>query len=715
MGGVSASRDVRQRKQWGTALAKRKQNTGWTGQQVAAVPSTLPKNGVAKLNLGQSFAEYDLALDDPSTYVHTPAFAAAADFNSGKFFFVGRRGTGKTALRRYCAQGGQRTKVIVPEIFSPDSTILELDLLRNSTKRPFRSLVSAFHRSIQDELLSMWAADHPNHVGADALIRSELADFGGMDFDTRTLQFIARISRPLARGDEEAWLQENKVAKRLSDSMQELYSGRVDTNYTLIVDSIDDYWEGTEQSLVYLTAFMHACLETSAQIPWVRCLLFVRENIFERVRAGDSESSRLETSVVGMEWTNAQLLELVERRLNRPFNTKFALGGSTWNAWFERPDEARSEIFLYCQRRPRDVLIYTSHAIEAAQAGKHNQISIEDLQGARRRFSDNRLKDLGDEYAENYPQIGLVLSRFYGLGSRFTVAGLESLLERIRSDSGIARACGQWLLEYGDSIESFVRLLYNIGFVGIGRAGEVPRFRALGPQDTSPPPVSDSSDVVVHRCYWDALDLQDLLVRTLPEDHELGRKGVISDLPGGVDPIEYLERLDELANELRDLPHGREHAEAFEEIVGNVVRLCFFRALENVEHRVRDVDGRVIKDWVASNRAQAGFWELIRVRYQAVQVIWECKNYADLKADDFHQASYYLSEAGGRFVIVAYRGRQLTTAQYQHIKRIAAERRGLVLPLSERDLMTFIRQAKNGKIKEDHIQDRYDAVVRRVG
>jgi hypothetical protein len=123
----------------------------------------------------------------------------------------------------------------------------------------------------------------------------------------------------------------------------------------------------------------------------------------------------------------------------------------------------------------------------------------------------------------------------------------------------------------------------------------------------------------------------------------------------------------------------------------------------------------VIRDWVASNRAQGGFWELIRVRYQAVQIIWECKNYADLKADDFHQASYYLSEAGGRFVIVAFRGRELTSANYQHIKRILSERRGLVLPLTERDLLTFIRQAKNGKVKEDHIQDRYDTVIRKAG
>ena len=34
--------------------------------------------------------------------------------------------------------------------------------------------------------------------------------------------------------------------------------------------------------------------------------------------------------------------------------------------------------------------------------------------------------------------------------------------------------------------------------------------------------------------------------------------------------------------------------------------------------------------------AAGGFWEAMRHRYNATSVIWECKNYAVLSADDFH-------------------------------------------------------------------------------
>ena len=47
----------------------------------------------------------------------------------------------------------------------------------------------------------------------------------------------------------------------------------------------------------------------------------------------------------------------------------------------------------------------------------------------------------------------------------------------------------------------------------------------------------------------------------------------------------------------------------------------------------------------------------MRQRYDATQVIWECKNYENLKADDFHQVAYYSTKAMGRLVMVAFRGK----------------------------------------------------------
>jgi hypothetical protein len=681
------------------------------GPEVSAQStSPLPKGTLARLNVGQSFAEYDPALLDPTVYVRTPAINAALDPSGGKFFFVGRRGTGKTALRTYCATQTGRTRVIVPEIFSPSSIIFDLDLLENAKRGPFRTLVSVFKRTLIDELLLLWSELHGPHIELPEALAAERSGPCQEDFDERTLKAITSVARAVNANGDSTIIAINKTTKSLISDLKDLEHGNI--NYTLIVDSIDDFWDGSELALTYLTALMHACLEFSTQIPNARALLLLRENIFERVRARDPESSRVETSVTGLDWTHSQLLELIERRLNRALTAKFALGGKTWAAFFESADQSRTEIFEYCHNRPRDILIYVSHAIDLAQERRHQRIQIEDVDGARRRFSDNRFKDLGDEYAENYPQIALVLRRFYGLGRRYTPGGIESFIRKLLADREVTELCGSWIFDY-QQMEQFVRLLYNIGFIGLRRPGHAAQFRALGPQETSPPAVTDTDEVDVHKSYWDALDLQDALVRDLPEDSEFGRIGVIYDLPGGLNPVTYAEKLDDLSARLNTIPQGTSGAREFETAVGDVLKLCFFRALENVEERVRDVDGVVIRDWIAANRAQTGFWSAMRQRYDAMQVIWECKNYAELKASDFHQVAYYATKPIGRLIVIAFRG-DVQQSYYGHIRRVVAENNGIVLLFGIRDLKTFVRQNRNGKIKEDHIQDRYDQIVRKI-
>ena len=104
---------------------------------------------------------------------------------------------------------------------------------------------------------------------------------------------------------------------------------------------------------------------------------------------------------------------------------------------------------------------------------------------------------------------------------------------------------------------------------------------------------------------------------------------------------------------------------------------------------------------------------MVRTRYGATQVVWECKNFTELNADCFHQIAYYLTQESGKFGVIAFRG-EIKSHYYGHLKRIAGDKDGMVLLLGQRDLQVFIRQARNGKIKEDHIQDRYDETVRKI-
>jgi hypothetical protein len=177
----------------------------------------------------------------------------------------------------------------------------------------------------------------------------------------------------------------------------------------------------------------------------------------------------------------------------------------------------------------------------------------------------------------------------------------------------------------------------------------------------------------------------------------------------------YRTRLNELTQELADLPWGRPTSRQFEELVGEVIKLCFFRSLSNIQPRVRDVDGTVIRDWVASNRAPGGFWAIVRDKYKATQVLWECKNYGELKADDFQQAAFYMNDQAGRFLILVCRApAPLPQHAFEQVQRVFNQTKGLVLILRESDIKTFLRQALNGKQSEQHLQDIFDNTERLI-
>lgn len=688
----------------------KKKNT--TAAKSVQLPQ-LPNDALSRVTLGDSFAEYDLVLGSKNVFVSTAAYLAASDPSRNKCFFIGRRGTGKTAITLQLTKSPGKVLQIFPEVFAPLNTTVDAQAFQSAHQKAFRSVSIAFELTLQFELL--YELLQTGKISRDNLpdfVNQELNIDDNEDFDLRAVRFVTRILGHLQNNNDKSWLKDIKRAKILADALNKFVPSTA-KQFTLIIDRLDESWNGTPLNVSFLAALMHACGEFTTRVECARALLFLRENVFERVRKADSEFSRLETRVVSLSWSEEQLVECIERRLNAPFNSRWPLGGATWNVFFANPSESRTLIFEYCQNRPRDILTYLKFAIETAASKNHKQIEIDDILSARKRFSDSRLKDLGDEYDENYPRIMNVLGKFYGQGWRFTRQGLESLLQNLLVLDEITRYCASWFFS-NSTTEDFVNVLFQIGFLGIvDSRGEI-AYRSIGAETTMTPAITGATDFEIHPMYRDALDLQNVIVNTSVSDFRFGTSGYLGEIPEGMDLGTYTDKLNEVEMRLDALVPGRAGASEYEEIVGEIIRLCFFRSLGNVQAKSRSYDGHTIKDWIASNRAYGGFWEMIRYRWNASQVIWECKNYAELKADDFHQMAYYTNESLGNFAIVAFRG-QIEPRYWPHLNKILKDKKSFVLLLGDRDLKVFIRQARAGKVKESHIQDRYDNVLREIG
>jgi hypothetical protein len=675
----------------------------------------LPRGTLKRLTLGQSFAEYDKLLEKENVYVETPALRAALDGGQGKCFFVGRRGTGKTAITLYLERKFPANVVLLlPQLLVPVGRYFNsTEVMQDVHHQPFKSLVCSFKRAMLDEVLRYWIhrgkfsyrSNTPANLNRE---RNYIEDY---DFDISLLAFAEEMLESLNKSQDKEWLRLINRSKEIAQTMDALM-GSSSNRTLLLIDRVDESWDGSDKSVILLMAMMHACVELSSTCDCVRPLLFLRENVFERVKSIDKEFARLETFVTSLEWTKEQLLELVERRLNTPLIAKYALRGETWRAFFEDGVAQSSEdlVFNYCQYRPRDVLSYCSFAIEIAQSKLRERVLVEDLLHARRRFSGSRLKDLCDEYADNFPQLQLVLGRFFGLATEFTIRAIDDFVKKLLVDGEIRTRCGSWIYTYTQP-DLFVQLLFDIGFAGI-KNKSVTHYRSLGSQSGALPGISMDTDLVIHPTYRESLNLQDMLLGSLDASVQLTESGILQDLPQGISTEDYSKRLQEIREELKTMPEGEGCAEAFANLTGEIIRLCLFRALTNLESKVRSVDGRIIRDWIAANHASDGFWEVVRQKYGAVQVIFECKNYQDLEAADFHQVAYYMNDTIGRFGVLVFRGTEIKKHHFEHVKRIASDKAGMVLLLTERDLDILLRQAANGKSSEFHLQELYDRSVR---
>src|SRR5579862_8364826 len=117
----------------------------------------LSQRSFSNAKLGQSFAEHDLIRTNPTLFVETPAIRSARDVSTGKCFYIGRRGTGKTAITFYLRDKYPKNSLIIlPKLLSSGDAFLSYDWDQRVHQKPYNTLVSAFVRAILDEAVAEW-------------------------------------------------------------------------------------------------------------------------------------------------------------------------------------------------------------------------------------------------------------------------------------------------------------------------------------------------------------------------------------------------------------------------------------------------------------------------------------------------------------------------------------------------------------------------------
>lgn len=612
--------------------------------------------------LGNVRAELDHSMLDSAFYA-MPEYRSLLEEHARRVV-VGRRGTGKSALF-YMLQrhwlSAEKTSVLA---LTPTET--EVIGLRH-----FVEYFGSKHAHLRAACNLAWQY---------ALLHEILVQLGGhykVRSDADLHQTGDLVRRWRRRGDtitsrlfnalEEHVSLDFPVEKRLATLSQSLKIGELQgivqkvldaSKYTLriVADRLDDGYEPDTTGVAILTGLIYAFDTLSSALPHIATTVFLRDNIFRAIQLHDPDYSRnIEGDVLRLHWDAYHLFNMICQRIRIAFSVTQEKNLRVWECVTARELQGMDG-FRRCLRltlyRPRDLLVLVNSAFNYAQSHDRNTIVNDDVDASAREISCSRLDDLKKEYREIMPGIDHLVSMFAGGMPELSLSGIEALLAPLRTATELSQAEAQTLAIMG-SPETVVHSLFSIGFLGVWKAtastfvfchdGKDPDFAVNG-----------SSRLLVHPCYWIALNLreEELSVADAECIHDEYDIEVSSETP------EIRKRkLGRFIGQLALIPEGDTGAARFEDWCLEAVRIVFATGLVNAElHPNRNATQR--RDVVGRNTGKTETWARILTDHASRQVIFEIKNYStELGSTEYRQMLSYLCGEHGRLGFIINRCR----------------------------------------------------------
>lgn len=420
---------------------------------------------------------------DPALFV-APASWRQITLNS-RPVIVGRKGTGKTALRRFLSESRRDLVVREDDVESASSQhrcTRSLSLgdfpwkLHSETSDPDMGARTRFREAwsflclmqLASLRISDKASPLPTTRAARASARLQTfahINWGTLDVNINDMlkprrfklaRFTVKGKLPLTAEAEGSWesVERSNLGPRLGQqnawlktTITDLFDGS-SGEYYVIFDNIDldfvamsaDFADSMIGLLMAAQDFQRWAAAANLD---VLCIVLMRQDIFDKLRFAD-KNKLVERRIEQLRWNVAaagagSLKSLIERRIEiflglRDSGTPF----NFWDILFDGNNGPRGYSSLYAYMvdrtmlRPRDMLKLTNLAIAAARrCGRlldGSPVQIEDVLAARFPYGEWLQRELDDEIHPHWPEWNVHAQRLRHLpSSQFNISQFASL------------------------------------------------------------------------------------------------------------------------------------------------------------------------------------------------------------------------------------------------------------------------------------------------
>ena len=435
---------------------------------------------IRKIDVGDYVAENELS-DLAAYFVETAEFEDAL---AGAFkIFVGRKGTGKSAVTHMVADRIREDKrnlarVIAPKGYELTQILKLVKTFDPSTRNRFVEGLWKYLISTE-ALIAIWddLKDRPLDAtwsAAEEKVRDQVSarlDVMGLSFASRIIEALQTQRQST---NKDGLVSESTILARLqSREIQTLrdvicgYLSSEQRELTLLLDDMVPGWESAEQRgefseilLSMVTASRDLWRDWEYRMARAGCrapslLLFLRSDIFASMLQVSDEPDKVDHRPVYWEDEDA-LLALINVRIEASLGEDLD-GVLNWKDLLEPEfsyDAMRQLIAGSILRRPRDIIYYFGRVFFSANRRSAARLAKRDFDAALRDYSEYALQALSAEWSPHIPDLADSLLEFWGGMQDITD---EDLRARLMS-SGIE----------GNDVDGAVRFLVDAQFLGLG-------------------------------------------------------------------------------------------------------------------------------------------------------------------------------------------------------------------------------------------------------
>jgi len=669
-----------------------------------------------KANLfGDARAENDHEMLDLSFY-EGQDYKTLHESND-RFIVVGRRGTGKSALTYKLQKQFKEKKEYTIVIAPNEEEMLGLRAIAtqfgDSVTRIRSGIKLAWRYALLMEIGSRLEVYYKteNAVANTTYLQSELKKWknsGNTTIEKLRLILRGAISSISSPEDRIADLPKILNLNSISIEVLEILT-KYDQKYAILTDRLDEGYEpdivgiGIVDGLIYGTDEIRTYFKSR-----VRTLIFLRDNIFRAIEDADQDFSRnIEGQVLRLHWDPLELFHLINNRIRIALKMEHENDIRVWNKYVS--EELRGiEGFKNCLKltlyRPRDLLALMN--VANLQARKQDRLILiqSDIESAAKRISETRFDDLSKEYHSVFPGIKAFTNVFLNGRPNLTVEEASEKISNVLDSKETSSDALQFSKILGGS-EEIIKALYGIGFFGIVDASGKYVFS----HDGKRPNISISSKnlLLIHPCYWIALNLNEnedvaSVKQDIYDEYEITISSESKELRD--------KMLGQHMSALNTISMGADDAHEFEAWCKKAIEIIFIGNLTNIElHPNKQHAQR--RDIVATNQGHNGIWKRIREDYLVRQVIFEVKNFENLRTDEYRQMSGYLGREYGSLGFIICRDSVIELSKGKDLeafREFYSLKQQLIIKLTAKQIINMLSKLRSVQKNQDDIDKLLD-------